>query len=286
MNVGVWLKRSGEGFRPTNVAGGLIMEYDQTPPQQMALSPVPSYVFSFMEFLTSLIEEQGVTTSALGQVPKGVKAWGAIESLKASELSNLYIAVEQLKKTIQKISEKMLDIADSSFVSPHSVPRLDKHGEPDYFEVMGQKGIETRVKINEEVPPDIVPLKKDYKVDIVVESGLGYTDEGKKERMMQLAQFLIELGKMGLLGPDAVKLVVERLLEVFKFGPTGDMMEAMDQLPQAPPPQQFSPEQQMQVKTSMLEVIKDLQMAQQGGQNAGGDGTQAQGGGGIPQGMV
>ena len=254
MNVGVWMKRRGENFKISNVAGGLMAEYDGMPPQQMALSPIPAHVFNFINLLISFIEEQGVTTSALGKLPKGVKAWGAIESLKASEFANLHIHIKQLKKTIQKISEKMLDIADSHFVTPQTIMRLDK-GEPDYFDVIGQYGVDTRKKIKEEVK-NAIPLKKDYKVQIEIESGLGYTDEGKKGRMMEIAQFVLQMAQAGYLSQAAAKVVVERLVEVYKFGPTAELMEAMDTAGQE---QELTEQQINQVKVALLETKKDLQ---------------------------
>ena len=254
MNVGVWMKRKGENFKISNVSGGLMAEYEGMPPQQMALSPIPAHVFNFINLLIGFIEEQGVTTSALGKVPKGVKAWGAIESLKASEFSNLHIPIKQLKKTIQKISEKMFDIADSHFVTPQTVMRLDK-GEPDYFDVIGQYGVDTRKKIKEEVK-NAIPLKKDYKVEIEIESGLGYTDEGKKGRMMEIAQFVLQMAQAGYLSQAAAKVVVERLVEVYKFGPTAELMEAMDTAGQE---QELTEQQINQVKVALLETKKDLQ---------------------------
>lgn len=280
MDTGVWLKRRGENFKISNVAGGLVAEYDATPPQQMPIQQLGNDVYNFANMLDSYIEEQGVTTSALGQLPKGVKAWGAIESLKASEFSNLYINIKQVKKTVQRISEKMLDIADSHFVSPQTVYNIENN-EPEYFDVMGQKGIDLRQQLGEEVGQDVVPLKKDYKVDIEVESGLGYTDEGKKGRAMEIATFAIQMAQQGLVTPDAAKLIVNRLLEIYKFGPTAEIMEAMDNVPPMTQQMPFTSDQNMQMKTNLLEVIADIQ----GGQNAGGNGAPPESGG-QPQGMV
>jgi len=288
MDTGVWLKRRGENFKISNVAGGLVAEYDAVPPTQMPITQLGNDVYNFANMLESYIEEQGVTTSALGQLPKGVKAWGAIESLKASEFSNLFINIKQVKKTIQKISEKMLDIADSSFVSPQTVMNMDKE-EPDYFDVMGQRGIDVRQQIGEQVGPEIVPLKKDYKVEIEIESGLGYTDEGKKGRAMEIANFMITMAQQGLVTPDAAKLVVNRLLEIYKFGPTAEIMEAMDNVPPMTQQMPFTSDQNQQMKVNFLETLKDLQGASQGEQPT--EAPPAEGGqnGGQqvqPQGMV
>jgi len=268
-DTGVWLKRKGENFKISNVAGGLVAEYENTPPAQMKITQLGNDIYNFAGMLDGYIEEQGVTTSALGQVPKGVKAWGAIESLKASEFSNLYINIKMLKKSIKRISEKMLEIADSHFVSPQPVYHEEK-GEPMYFDVMGQRGVDLRAKIGEKVPQETISLKKDLHIEIEVESGLGYTDEGKKGRAMEVANFAVQMAQAGLVSPDAVKLIVNRLLEIYKFGPTADIMEAMDNMPPQTQQMPFTSDQNEQMKTNILEVVADMQKAQGGGQNAAG----------------
>ena len=257
MNVGVWTKRKGENFQISNVDGGLLAEYDTTPPQQVPMAGLPASTFQFISLINSFIEEQGVTTSALGQLPKGVKAWGAIESLKASEFSNLFVAIKQLKKCIQRISEKMMDIADNHFINKQTVMHLDK-GDPDYFDIIGQQGIEAREGIDEaDSMQGVVPIKKDYKVDIQIESGLGYTEEGKKGRMMEVANFMIELAKLGVLPPETLKQVIMQLIETFKFGPTSEMMESLDGMTN----ETLDDKQRQDIKLAVLETLKDAKQA-------------------------
>jgi len=259
MHVGVWLKRRGENFKLSNVAGGLMAEYEGAPPQQMQLASPTGAVFNFITILNGLIEEQGVSTSALAKIPKGVRAWGAIESLKASEFANLYIPIKMLKKTVKTASEKMFDIVDKHFISPQTVMRLEK-GEPDYFDIIGQSGAEARKRLKIKVPEGAIPIKKEYRVDIEIESGLGYTEEGRKGRMMELAKFLLSLAEAGYLTPPAVKLCVLRMMEIFKFGPTAEMMEALEGMEQQ---QQMTDQQLEQLKVAILETFKDLKPARE-----------------------
>jgi hypothetical protein len=254
MNVGVWTKRKGESFDISNVAGGLVATYDKVPPGQMQTASMTAGPFNFAQMLETNIEEQGVTTSALGKLPKGVKAGIAIESLKASEFANLYIAIKQIKDTIKRISEKMFDIADKHFINRQTIMRLDK-GEPDYFDIVGQAGVDARKDIEEaDTLEDVTPIRKDYKVDIQIESGLGYTDEGKKARMMEIATFMLGLAKEGLVPPEGIKAVIQRLFEVFSFGPTAELMEAMEQVGTK---DQMTENQIQQVKIAVLEVLRD-----------------------------
>lgn len=252
MNVGVWLKRKGEEFKISNVSGGLVAEYAQTPPSQMPLSAPPPAIFNFIQLLNSFIEEQGVTTSALGKVPSGVKAWHAIESLKQSEYSNLYSSLQQVKGTVQRISEKMLDIAANYFVTPQTVTRLE-HSDPDYFDIIGEHGVNARKKIEEKVNPDTVVLKKDYEVDIDIQSGLAYTDEGKKGRMMEIMDYMVQMAQAGLVDPKALKEAMKKMLEIYQFGPTEQMMEAFDN-----PTPVMDETMMAQMKVAMAETLKDV----------------------------
>jgi hypothetical protein len=55
--------------------------------------------------------------------------------------------------------------------------------------------------------------------------------------------------------------VVNRLLEIYKFGPTAEIMEAMDNVPPQTQQMPFTPEQQEAMKVASLEVFKDTEEA-------------------------
>jgi hypothetical protein len=254
MVVGTWLKRKGEQFEITNQAGGQIIEYQGTPPVQGEMASIPPFFFELIGFMQSLIEEQGVSTSTLGKLPSGVKANAAIESLKESEYSNLVIADRRLKGTVKKIAEKFLDLADDYFTTPKSVYYLEK-GEPEYFDVIGESAMKKRKEVGMDTPPDVIPIKKDYKVDIEITSSLAYTREGQKEVLNGLMDKMILLSQQGLVPPEAIKVVVQQFLEIFQFGATSEVMDAITEFGQ----QGNMDNNQIQaIKVALMEVFKDL----------------------------
>lgn len=256
MTVGAWMKRRGENFKLNNISGGLEIEYDTTPPVQANMAPIPGHVFSFIGLLNSIIEEQGASTSALGNAPPGVKSGVAIESLKASEYANLKIVTDQLKETVRVIAEKMIDIAAAYYISPKTVYNM-KDGEPDYFDVIGQKGLDTYEKITNKgmgQMPNAIPIKDDYQVDIQIESGLGFTEEGKKKTMQEIINYMTQLAKEGLINQDAVAVTVKRFLEIFQFGSTQEFMDALEGNNPVGPADNRQIEQ---VKIGTLEALKD-----------------------------
>lgn len=257
MVSGVWLKRKGEDFEINNTPGGQLVEYAGTPPTQGEVANLPPFVANFISLLNQQIEEQGVTTTTLGKLPTGVKANAAIETLKESEYANLIIASNRLKGTVKRISEKILDLADNYFVTPQSVAFLEK-GEPQYFDIIGASAIDKREQIGIETPEDVIPIKKDYRVEIEVEKGMGYTKEGQKAAAKELGDYLIQLAQLQLVNPEVVKTFFQVLLETYGFGATQEVMEAMEQNQAAGMMQ----EQQIQaMKLAMAETMKDFQGA-------------------------
>src|SRR3990167_1790657 len=254
MNVGIWLKRQGEQFDISNLAGGQIVEYQGTPPVQGNIANPSAMSFPFMQFLTSLIEEQGVTTSTLGKIPQGVKANAAIESIKESEFANLVIPMRRLKGVLKRIDEKFMDLGDNYFVKEKTVYYLEK-GEPQYFDIVGNAAAEKRKEVKMPVSDNVIRIKKDYKVDIEVQAGLGYTREGKKAAALQLGEYLLKLAQFGALPPQGVQKFVEALLETYQFGATSEIMETFEGFEQGG----LTDDQIEKVKVGLAEVLKDLQ---------------------------
>jgi hypothetical protein len=254
MAVGAYMKRSGEQMKITNDAGGQVLEYDQTPPAQMALSPMPQYVFEFLSYLDKLVEEQGVSTSMLGKIPAGVKAASAIESLKATEYANLVIASRRLKRTVQTIAERMLEIADEYFVTPQEVQYLDK-GNPDYFQVIGNSALQSRRKLKVETAEDVLSIKKDLKVEIEVQSGAAYTREGKRELAKQIMDTMLQYAQLGYLPPESIKTAFEQWLKDLGFGALSEFMDAWETASQNGT---LTSANMQQIKVAVAEVMKDM----------------------------
>ena len=254
MNVGVWLKRSGEQFKVSNAAGGQVIEYEGTPPVQGNLAPMPNYVFNYISLLNSFIEEQGVSTTTLGKIPAGVKAASAIESLKESEYATLIVAQRRLKRTVQTIAERMLEIADEYFVTPQEIEYLDK-GKPDYFMIIGNDALKGRKKLKIDTPEDVITIKKDLKVDVEIQSGAAFTREGKRELAKQLIDTMIQFTQLGVLPPESLKVAIEQWLQDFGFGATSEFMDAYESSTKQGGMTESNIEQ---LKVAVMEVMKDL----------------------------
>ena len=132
-------------------------------------------------------------------------------------------------------------------------------GEPQYYDVIGEKGMEAYSQIADKAGiemPDAVLIKKEYKVDIQIESGLGFTSDGKKDSMVKIMEYIRGLAQEGYVTRDAVSLMVKKFLEIFQYGNVGEFMEAMESgdLP-------ITETQLQKMRVALLETTRDMQAA-------------------------
>ena len=254
--LGVISKRQGENYKISNVAGGQIVEYKTTPPVFQSQQNLPPAIFQYINLLNSFIEEQGVSTSTLGQLPSGVKAAKAIESLKESEFANLIIAQRQFKDTVKRIAEKFINYADKYFVIPQTVYFMEK-GEPTYFDIVGKSAMDRREDLKVPVEGEVIPISSENRVDIEVQSGMAYTHEGKKAAAKELGDYMIQLAQLGMIPPTVMSKFLQVLLETYQFGPTNGVVQDMEDFEKEG---QMTDAQMDKIKVAVAEVLKDAEI--------------------------
>ena len=258
MVAGAWLQRKGENFTITNKAGGNVYEWETSKPEQVGIAPLPQAVWNFIKELNADIEEQGASVSALNQIPEGIRSGVAIESLKSTEYANLKIPSKQLKKFVKQITERMIEISGNHFILPQTVELLDKNNEPQYFQIIGEEGVRAREEARIDLEPGVTVIDPNTTVDIEIESGLGFTEQGRRDTMMQIANYMIQLAQNDLLPKEAVQVAIQELLETFHFGSTQEFMQA---ILKGTYPDDFTQEQLEKMKIALLETMKDAGMA-------------------------
>jgi len=256
MVVGVYMNRKGENFQIGNFPGGYKVEYEQTPPAQMEITNPGNTPFNVIQLLDKYIDEQGATTSVLGQLPSGVKANSAIENIKQSEYANLKIPTMMLKKSIKRVSQRMIERADKDILKPLEVA-YPQDGKTKYFDVIGKRGYDLSQKLGVPLPKNVVTLDKKVKLRIEIEPGLGLTMEGKKEAMKSIITDLMALYDKGFIAPEALQQVLKKYLETFGYGSTEEFMEAMEEGVTAG---QMSENQIKQIQIAVLQAMKDAKV--------------------------
>lgn len=205
MNKGRWLKHRNAYLSKVYNETGQIVEWDVEKPELVAQQSIPNYFFTHIGNLEKWIEEQTVNSATMGRNPQGVRAYKTVEALKSSDMSNQAIAITRLETALERAAEIILEISDKYFDRPQTIHRMNKE-EPDYFNVVGARYKQ---------PDDgAIPLSATTKVNVSVESGLSYTQEGKRQTLM-------ELFYAGLVDKQTV-------LEGFKFGNVGEIMQKVE----------------------------------------------------------
>lgn len=145
-------------------------------PSQLQLQPLPSTPFSHTNNLERWIEEGGgIREASLGRAPSGIQSGKGVEALQAADAATVAEPIENLETFLEEISEFILEVlTDYQITSMKIVEGNDE-----------VKFIGGEVP-DESVPEDTMKLKPlDVKVVIVPE--IAYSEDGKFERLMQLA---------------------------------------------------------------------------------------------------
>lgn len=252
---GKYWRRKGDDWEMTNDTYGQVIE-SVTPPQPVDTPTVPGFVFDMVGLMTSFIEEQGVTTSALGKIPSGVRSGKMIESLKESEYANLTMPLEQVKDTVRRAAEVMIDLASKYYVNPQRVNYQE--GADNYeFDVIGEVGarqLNNEYRGGEMVGATVLKPNRRFRVDI--ENGMGYTAEGKRQNATELVQLMADMANKGLAPMEAVKEVVSQLLRSYQFGATAEIMQSYDKFVAEAP--QNAKDRMAETKIAVVEALKDL----------------------------
>lgn len=173
------------------------------------LSPV---VINLLQLLINFMDEKGASVMSFGKVPTGVKAWRALESLKQIEVSNLQTAIDHLTGAMEKLGYKILEIIETGAVNPIPFVYQDKN-EFKQISAVSQNAYEVNYEYQSQ--ESILPVSSKYRIKVEIEQGIAYTEEGKR-------QTVIELAKSGLIDKQTA-------LESLKFSNVGEIVERSKQ---------------------------------------------------------
>ena len=105
------------------------------------------------------------------------------------------------------------------------------------------------------VKEGVIPISKDYVVDIEIQSGMAYTREGRKAAAKELGDYMVQLAQLQVLPPEAATKFIESLFEAYQFGPAEEFMDAIEKAAQTG---NLTEQQIQSVKVALAEVFKDL----------------------------
>lgn len=256
MVTGIYRVRKGENMIINNLPGGQKVEYEGTPPDQMQITSVGSTPFQFMELTDKYIEEQGISSTNISQLPNNV-ADNTIENIQQQEYTNMKFANSRLKSCIKRVGELIMERGDKDYIHPTEISYEDQEKGKKvvkYFDVVGSRGKKAYKKVNKRLPDDIVTLNRRAKIRIEADAGMGLTADGRRKNMIELMSQGLEWWKAGFLAPTALSMLIKRYVEEMGFGSTE---EFMDEIEKGVTQGQMSQTQIQQMQIAMLQVLKD-----------------------------
>jgi len=189
---------------------GEIIEWEGAqPPVWLEPSAAPSSSVQVLQIYRDLMDEIGTSVVSFGKVPRGVKAAAALEQLKNVEYANAQTPIDRLAKTLEEVAEKILDTGSRYFTEPVTIPHVTD-GKPDPFQLVGENSV---ASFNEQ--SGAIPISAQYMVKVEIESGVAYTEEGKRDAIMQLW--------------NAKLLPAEEVLKAFKYSNVSDIIARLQE---------------------------------------------------------
>lgn len=256
MVTGIYRVRKGENLIINNLPGGQKVEYEGTPPDQMNITSVGTTPFQFMEMTDKYIEEQGISSNNVSQLPNNI-ANNTIENIQQQEYTNLRFATARLKACVTRIGELCMERADKEYIKPVEVSYKEDN-KVNYFSVIGTRGKKAHDKVSKSLPNDIVTLNRKAKIRVEADQGFGLTQDGRRQAMNDLMKTMTQLYQEGFLAPQAMSMLVKRYVEEYGYGSTEEFMDAVEQgVTQG----QMSQTQINQMKIALLQVLKDTKTA-------------------------
>ena len=252
MVAGIYMKRKGENMIISNIPGGQQVEYEGTPPEQMNISTVGSTPFQFMQMTDKYIEEQGISSNNLSNLPANIGN-NAIENVQQQEYTNMKFATARLRNCVTRIGNLIMERGDKDYHKPVEISYKEDN-DTKFFNVIGSRGKKAHDKINASLPRDIITLNRKAKIRVEADKGFGLTQDGRRQGMEALMKNMIQLYQLGFIGSEAMAMLVKRLVEEYGYGSTEEFMEAIeDGVTQG----QMSQQQMKQMKVAILQVLDE-----------------------------
>jgi hypothetical protein len=222
LDTGRIIMQKGEDAKVLTTNDGEIIRWKKFRPEVMQEASVPNAFMEYVARLENDLKEQGVSVAAMTNLPAGVKAWRAIETLKESDYASIGTQMDNLNECMVDITEKLIEMeaADKTVAERVQIP-MEK-GEADSFQVIGQAGadIYSELTNNQPIPEDTVVISDDMILKVEIETDLAYTEQAKKDNIMEMVGagiVPIEVA-IDLLNVGNTKEIMDKLKEQMTMG--------------------------------------------------------------------
>lgn len=211
LDTGRIIMQKGEDAKVYTTNDGEFIRYKRVKPEVMEEASVPNAFMEMINMLDNDLREQGVTMASSGQLPSGIKAWRAIESLKESDYASIGTPQDNLNECLTDLTEKLIEMLAEDMVEIETAQvEAEKQGQSDAFKVVGKRGAEI---LGQDKLNGVVVIDPNRTTKVEIESGISWTEEAKKDLAIEL------------LGAKAIS--IQTALEMLKVGNSQEIIDQM-----------------------------------------------------------
>ena len=211
IDTGRFSIQKSEDAKVITTNDGEFIRWKRNKPEVMREGSVDRAFFEMIGLLERDIIQQGVSVATGIGLPSGVEAWRAIETLKESDYASIGTQVDNLRDCLVDLTEKLIEMLASDLTTAEQIQIPQGKGKSEVVSVIGKSGLDIREK--KETKENEVVLDPNQMVKVEEESGLSWTEQGKKELVLKMVA-------EGLLPPETA-------IEMLKVGNTQEIIKKL-----------------------------------------------------------
>lgn len=212
MDTGRYTLQKGEDAKILTTNDGEFVRFKRFKPELMAEASVPNAFMEAINLVEGDMREQGVSMTSAAGIPQGVEAWHAIESLKEIDYASIGTQADNLNECLTDLTEKLTEMIAYDMTTIENVSTKGADGKQEAFRVVGKRGADI-LSQQGAIPQDVVVIDPNRSVKVEIESEITWTEEGKRNLVLDLIKEGILPKEMGL--------------EALKFGNTKDILQKL-----------------------------------------------------------
>lgn len=213
MDTGRYTLQKGEDAKIITTNDGEFIRYKRFKPDLMAEASVPNAFMEAINLVEGDLREQGVSMTSAAGIPQGVEAWRAIESLKEIDYASIGTQAENLNECLTDLAEKLTEMLAYDMTDVENVTMKDSTGKAEGFRVVGKRGADILSQATGSLPSNVIVIDPNRSTKVEIESEITWTEEGKRNLVLDLIKEGILPKEMGL--------------EALKFGNTKDILQKL-----------------------------------------------------------
>lgn len=228
LDTGRIVIQQGESTKLLTTNDAEFVRYKRFKPEIMEEASVPNAFMAAINLCEGDMREQGIALTSAAGIPPGVEAWRAIESLKDIDYAGIGTQSDNLNECLTDITEKLTEMLAYDMTESEVVQMENEKGKPQSYNVIGKRGADILTQGGAPLPSDTIVIDPNRTVKVEIESEMTWTEEGKRNLVLDLIKGGILPKEIGL---EALKFgntkdVLQKLIEQETFGKS--MIDAPD----------------------------------------------------------